>query len=149
MKQTYWTQMLNRKSTSTPLLLRNCASKNSLKTLFKVNAQTKISHSESVFVQFMKHLGSITKRNYLLSCQVLFPWAVGSRQVPVQVHWLLSWTMRSNPPRSASRPLIPSLEVCLLANSIRRLAYARPLFWHELELVCTVPFAHWPSWWSC
>ena len=51
--------MLNRKSTNTPLLLRNCASKNSLKTLFKVNAQTKISHSESVFAQFINHLGPI------------------------------------------------------------------------------------------
>ena len=43
MKQTNWTQMFNKKSTNTPLLLRNCASKNSLKTLFKVNAQAKIS----------------------------------------------------------------------------------------------------------
>ena len=63
MKQTNWTQRLNRKSINTPLLLRNCASKNSLKPLFKVNAQTKISLSESVFVQFIKHLGPICLDN--------------------------------------------------------------------------------------
>ena len=45
--------MFNKKSTNTPLLLRNCASKNSLKTLFKVNAQAKISHSKGVFVLFL------------------------------------------------------------------------------------------------
>ena len=45
--------MLNRKRTNTPLLLRNCASKNSLKTLFKVNVQAKISHSKRVFVLFL------------------------------------------------------------------------------------------------
>ena len=45
--------MLNRKSTNTPLLFRNCVSKNSQKTLFKVNVQAKISHSKGVFVFFL------------------------------------------------------------------------------------------------
>ena len=53
MKQTNWTRMLNRKSTNTPLLLRNCASKNSLKTLFKVNAEAKISLNKGVFALFL------------------------------------------------------------------------------------------------
>ena len=42
--------MFNKKRTNTLLLLRNCASKNSLKTLFKAIAQAKIS---------FKHLGPI------------------------------------------------------------------------------------------
>ena len=53
MKQTNWTQMFNKKSTNMLLLLRNCASKNSLKTLFKVIAQAKISLNKGVFVLFL------------------------------------------------------------------------------------------------
>ena len=53
MKQTNWTQMFNKKSTNTPLILRNCASKNSLKPLFKVNVQAKISLRKGVFVLFL------------------------------------------------------------------------------------------------
>ena len=45
--------MLNRKSTNTPLLLRNCASKNSLKAPFIVNVQAKISRSKGVSVLFL------------------------------------------------------------------------------------------------
>ena len=44
--------MFNKKSVNTPLLLRNCASKNSLKPLFKVNAQAKINLNKGVFVLF-------------------------------------------------------------------------------------------------
>ena len=57
MKQTNLTQMFNKMGTNTPLLLRSCASKNSLKTLFKVNAQAKISHCKGVFVVSIEHLG--------------------------------------------------------------------------------------------
>ena len=35
------------------VFMRNFASKNSLKPLFKVNAQAKISHSKGVFVLFL------------------------------------------------------------------------------------------------
>ena len=63
MKQTNWTQIFNKKSTNTLLLLRNCASKNLLKTLCKVNAQKK-SLNKGVFVRTLctlsiKHLGPI------------------------------------------------------------------------------------------
>ena len=57
MKQPNWTQMLNRKSTNTSLLLRNFVSKNSLKTLFKVDVQAKRCVFElfllSIWVQFV------------------------------------------------------------------------------------------------
>ena len=53
MKQTNWTQMFNKKSANTPLLLRNCTSKNSLKPLFKVNAEAKTSLNIGVFVLFL------------------------------------------------------------------------------------------------
>ena len=56
MKQTNWTQMFNKKSTNTPLLLRNCALKNSLKTLFKVDVQAKIRR---ICTLSIKHLGPI------------------------------------------------------------------------------------------
>jgi hypothetical protein len=45
--------MLNKKSKNMPSLLRNCASKNSLKTLFKVDLQAKITRNKSVFLLFL------------------------------------------------------------------------------------------------
>ena len=53
MKQTNLTQMFNKMSTNTPLILCNCASKNSLKPLFKENVQAKISLRKGVFVLFL------------------------------------------------------------------------------------------------
>ena len=49
--------MFNKKSTNTPLILRNCASKNSLKPLFKVDVQAKISLNKGTL--FINHLGPI------------------------------------------------------------------------------------------
>ena len=40
--------MFNKKSPNTPLLLLNCASKNSLKNLFKLNAQAKINLNKGI-----------------------------------------------------------------------------------------------------
>ena len=45
--------MFNKKSANTPLLLRNCTSKNSLKTLFKLNGQAKPSLNKGLFVLFV------------------------------------------------------------------------------------------------
>ena len=61
-KQTNLTQMFNKKSTNTPLLMCNCASKNSLKTLFKVNAQTK----RCICTLSIKHLGPIRLLQFFL-----------------------------------------------------------------------------------
>ena len=76
MKQTNWTQMLNRKSTNTTLQLRNCVSKNSLKTLFKINVQAKIG----VFVLFcIKDLGPICLLHdaKIRSSECIFVMAIG------------------------------------------------------------------------